>query len=581
VIAPESAPGINTQAIFRRLLLTNLLGAAFIFVLLEIWRPFFFLTDDNLDGALPWMNAMGRQLLAGQSPFVSHHVFGGDYNCLRDAAYLVWHPVYLLVSLLAGTPFHNAIIDTDAFVMLMVTTAGFTTLAVYLRRELDLALGDRWITFYTLSFVYTMIAMTTGASWFNYLCNESALPWLTLGILLPNWRRGVGLVALFSVHQVLGGHLLPTVSDSIFLSFFALGMAISRRSAVPMINWLAGYAIAIVVVAPFLLPILDGFSHSLRAGGTNLQDMQNNNVPALLFAPSIFLGLALPLFHHLEHPYITYTLSFGASAAVWCLLPALCSRAKWRGIEVVALLLMVFAMVLVIRPLVITKIMIHLPLFRSMRWPFRELVQFQFFLHLFLLVRPPGLSVAARKFSVFFGAGIFVIPLFFSQLPPTLNAMTWDRELVLGDGRARYWAKVLPLLKPTDRVAVIIPLDIYRNNRFEEPYSLLGTYEYAEIDGFVNAWGYSPTAPLDQVYTKTYAYYPFGAYRSSQKAALMAEKPDLKFITLESLFPLKITLSSRDGPTLDLTPFVPERKSKIPADAALLRHNELPTSSDN
>ena len=43
----------------------------------------------------------------------------------------------------------------------------------------------------------------------------------------------------------------------------------------------------------------------------------------------------------------------------------------------------------------------------------------------------------------------------------------------------------------------------------------------------------------------------------------MAERPDLKFITLESLHPLKITLSSRDGPTIDLTPFVPPRHSKI------------------
>jgi len=42
----------------------------------------------------------------------------------------------------------------------------------------------------------------------------------------------------------------------------------------------------------------------------------------------------------------------------------------------------------------------------------------------------------------------------------------------------------------------------------------------------------------------------------------MAEKPDLKFITLESLHPLKITLSSRDGPTIDLTPYVPKRLSR-------------------
>ncbi len=33
----------------------------------------------------------------------------------------------------------------------------------------------------------------------------------------------------------------------------------------------------------------------------------------------------------------------------------------------------------------------------------------------------------------------------------------------------------------------------------------------------VNTWGYSPTANRDQLYTKTYAFYPFGAYLPEQK----------------------------------------------------------------
>ena len=140
--------------------------------------------------------------------------------------------------------------------------------------------------------------------------------------------------------------------------------------------------------------------------------------------------------------------------------------------------------------------------------------------------------------------------------------MSWDRELILTGGYERYWAKVRPLLKPTDRIAVIIPFGLYEDNRFEEPYSLLGSYNYAELAGVVNAWGYSPTVPKDRVYTKTYAFYPFGAYHPLQKPALMAERPDLKFITLESLQPLKITQSSRDGPAINLTPFVPTRISK-------------------
>jgi hypothetical protein len=195
-----------------------------------------------------------------------------------------------------------------------------------------------------------------------------------------------------------------------------------------------------------------------------------------------------------------------------------------------------------------------------MRWPFRELLQFQFFFHLLLVLRPPGMLREFQKFAAICGALIFILPTVAFPLPPTFNSMNWDRELLLTGGFDRYWEQVRPLLKPTDRIAVIIPEEeVYDKDRFEEPYSLLASYNYAALAGVVNAWGYSPTAPRDQLYTRTYAYYPFGAYRPDQKAALLAERPDLKFITLESLDPLRITLTSRDGPPIDLTPFVPKR----------------------
>jgi hypothetical protein len=607
VIAPEPGEGINKQTSLLALLGKSLLLSALIFAGLEIWRPYYFLTDDNLDGALPFYTEMGQRLLSGHSPFITTHLFGGHYNYLRDPSYFCWHPVYLLVSMLAGTPFHNAIVDVDGFFLLMLATAGFVTLANHLRREMALAISDGWIIFFALSYTYSMIALTTGASWITFLGNYSALPWLVLGILQTRALRGIGLVLLFSLHQVLGGHLAPTVSGSIILSFFALGMSISRRSALPLANWLVGYAVALVIAAPLLIPMLHGFSTSYRAQGVTLEDMQANNIPVQDFPTSIFAGMTLWLFRTPVHPYTTYTLALGASAAVWCLISALgvsmlllavrlfhalrnlfgartdpdksgnktdggndplaaLKRAypKWRGLEVVTLILLIFIAVLICRPIVITEIMMHLPLFRSMRWPFREFVQFQFFLHLFLLIRPPELSLPMRRYLAIFGTIVFVLPLVFYPFPPTFNTMTWDRELILTGGTQRYWDQVRPLLKPTDRIAVLIPLDLYTDDRFEEPYSLLGTYNYAALVDVVNAWGYSPTAPRDQVYTKTYAFYPFGAYRPEQKQDLMAEKPELKFITLESLHPLRITLSSRDGPTIDLTPFVPVRHSKIP-----------------
>ncbi len=276
--------------------------------------------------------------------------------------------------------------------------------------------------------------------------------------------------------------------------------------------------------------------------------------------------MAIWMLHPIDHPYTTMTVALGACAAAWCFLPAMVSRAKWRGLEVVTGCMLLFGALVVCRPVWITEIMFHLPIFRSMRWPFRELIQFQFFFHLFLLVRPPGLTSRVRPYFALVGSAVLIIPMALYPLPPTFNSMNWDRELLFTGGFDRYWDQVRPLIKPGQRVAVLIPLDVYEGDRFEEPYSLLGTYDYAPMAGIVNAWGYSPTVPRDQVYTKTYAFYPFGAYNPQpgpynpdQKKALEAEHLDLAYITLESLQPLKITLSSDGGPTIDLTPYVPAR----------------------
>lgn len=529
---------------------------------LEIWRPYFFMTDDNMDGGYPIFMEMGRHLLHGQSPFVSDYLFGGNYFLLGDPTFFCWHPLYMTVSLLAGTPFHLLILEVDAFFLMMLATAGIVNLAWYLRKEMELELTDGWLMFFCMSFCYSLIAITTGSSWLNFLGNQSAMPWLALGILQKSWRNSIALVALFSLHQLLGGHLAPTVSSSIFFSFFAAGVSIYQKSVRPLASWLIGYTLAALITLPLLLPMLHGFFSSMRSQGVPLYDMQANNIPALSFPTSVFLGMALWIIHTPDHPHTTYTMAMGSSAAVWCLLPALLSRARWRGLEVVTAGMMIFVAILIMRPVWISQVMLHLPLFRSMRWPFREMLQFQFFLHLFLILRPPGLALVTRRFTAIFSTCIMVIPMLLYILPPTFNSMNMDRQYLISGRFDQYWDRVRPLLQPGNRYAVFIPWKIYTDDRFEEPYSLLGTYNYATIAHVVNVWGYSPTAPADQHKIRTVPYYPFGAYLPNQREALLKEDPDLKFITLERLVPLRMTLSSRDGPTIELTPYIPPENGK-------------------
>ncbi len=558
MIAPEPGAGINKQTSRLVLLRQNLLVAALIFLGLQIWRPCFYLTDDNLDGGLPFLTEMGHHLLHGQSPFYSDYLFGGHYNLQRDATFFVWHPLYFAGSLLAGTPCYYVMMDVMAFVLVMLTAAGFVNLSWYLRREGEIQISDGWIMFFTLSFTYSVIALATGSSWLNYIVNQGALPWLTLGIVQKNWRSGIGLVALFSVHQILGGHPLAMISNDILLSLFALGLSFSRRSLVPLASWALGSLIAVAVTSPMLYPLMGGFFSSSRALGVTLQDMLANNIPWWDFPIALLYGMALWIVQPPEHVHAVYSLAFCSSIASWCIIPAIMSRAKWRGLQLVALGVLLFSLLMVLRPVWLAEIMMRLPILKSMRWPFRELVEFQFFFHLFLLVRPPGLSLAVQRFSAAIGAFVMVVPMLCYLIPPTLNEMPLGRRLIFSGEFDRYWAQVRPLLKSSDRVAVLMPFSVYDNDNYEKPNALMNTFNYAMLSHVINANGYTHTPPSDQLYTQTAPYYPNGAYDVRQKAALLQERPDLKFITLESLHPVRITLSSANGPTIDLTPYVPE-----------------------
>ena len=80
-------------------------------VALQIWRPYFFLTDDNLVQYLPPMVEMGRNLQAGKPIFVSAYLFGGNYDWSSDAsAFAFLSPLLPLLSPVARSPYYFALI---------------------------------------------------------------------------------------------------------------------------------------------------------------------------------------------------------------------------------------------------------------------------------------------------------------------------------------------------------------------------------------------------------------------------------------------------------------------------------------
>ena len=532
-----------------------------LFLLLQLWRPCYFLTDDNLSACFPIYTEMGREMKAGNAPFTTEYLFGGGYNYLRDLDAVQWHPFILGPALLADTPARFWIVDLSTLLFLILTTAGFTVLACSLREDLALKIPDGFIIFYTLSFVFSTYILTVGASWINFLGNQSALPWLALGILDRKVWRGTVLVLLFTLHELLAGYSPLTLSSGLCLTLFAAGVARWRRSGGPFFNWCAGNLLALLILSPMLLAILDGFAHSVRIRGFSLAELSLYSIPAGTFLFSFFAGnwsepfaicLGDKSLQSLNFPYVSSLL---ACAGAWCLIPALFVRSPWRPLEKICLVLMGILVILIIRPDWLEEIMYQLPFFKSMRWPFREGMLFLFFVHLFLVLRypvqPPRRQTAVAVFSLL----MFLLPMPFIRVP-TLNPFFLDRQLLFSGAADRFWAGVKSQLQPGDEIATVIDWPYWQANSKDIPYTLLGTANYPAYFQVRCISGYSPTAPTDQLPLKTYPKLWFGAFRTDQVEDILAERPDLKLLQIEGTHPLKITISTSSGPEIDLSPYL-------------------------
>lgn len=521
----------------------------------------------------------GRDLKAGQTPFTSEYIFGGGYHYLRDLGATQWHPFILIPALLADTPARFWIVDISALLFLILTTAGFTVLAYSLREELSLKIPDAYVVFYTLSFVFSTYILTVGPSWVNFLGNQSSLPWLALGILDRKVMRGTILILLTTVHELLVGYAPLTVSGGLCLTLFAVGVAMWRHSGQPLFCWAAGNLLALLILSPLLLSIMDGFAHSVRIRGLSLSELSLFSIPAGTFPFSFFLGNWSELVAIWQGDKSLETLSFPfvssilACAAAWCLIPALFVPTPWRPLEKVCVVLAGILLVFVIRPEWLAVILYHLPFFRSMRWPFREGMQFLFFVHLFLILRFPERTPRWQPAVVFFSLMMFLLPLPFVRVP-TLNALFLDRELLFSGTAERFWVGVKSQLKPTDEIATVIDWPYWKANSKDIPYTLLGTANFPAFFQVRCISGYSPTAPMDQMPLKTYPGFWFGAFREDQVHQILAEKPDLKLLRIESTHPLKITMSTGAGPAIDLSTYLPSAavKSPVPDSAPLSGH---------
>lgn len=517
--------------------------------LLEAWRHFYFLTDDNLSSHLPILSEIGRNLLHGRSIFTSSFLYGGGYSLLRDPGCLwCWHPLVLLVSLLANTPALFWIIEIIAGSQLLLSVVCFMLLLNCVRKELNPDLGSGVVVFLGLSYGFTAFNVLVGPSWHPYLANQVALPLYLWGILHPRRGRGIALVGAGCMHACLTGLPSPWVFSLIFGSAMAVGTSLARRSWEAMGRWALGIGIALLLLSPVLVPALGGFWNSPRSEPLGLAAASSLSMPCHAVLVSSLLGTFskwVPFafentgFFALCEDHVR---ALGCCAAGWLLLPAIRGSRRWRALELVMAILFAVVLLVVSRPAWLGRCFLHLPLLQSIRWPFREILVAQFFLHVFIALRLPRM---APWRSVFLGAlGTLVLAVsVVAPGPPSFNPMERDRFLVLSGRAGQFWDGVRARLGEADGYYPLAsPKLVYLHFGWKFPYSLLGAYNYPALFRVRSQAGYLPAQPRDLDGSAPVPYFWGGIFDPKERDRLRARKPHAAFLEVERLYPLQMTL---------------------------------------
>lgn len=485
-----------------------LLGALLGWVLLQLWRPCFFLTDDNLDGYMPVLVAVMRRFLAGQSPFTEPHLYGGDYYLLRDVATIsLWNPLHVLLSPLSLTRFYYWVLDLQVLGCLLVCGGSMAALLLRLRHTEKLALSDRRILFLSLSYTFSVYVLLVGSCWGQFIGNVAALPLIVLGLWQDSWRRGLFLTSLGLGYGLLCGHTHPWIWTLFFGSFFVLGAAWAQRSARPLWVWGGALLLTIVAMSPLLYPAFTGFQGTPR---TNIltADLASRArvVPQVLF-PGFVLGAfgSVPavLAQHLWPSALEGSVPPPTLSKIWlhsfaisscfaggCLFHCWGARKQLSRLEWLMVGAILFTALFVARPMWLAEVLHHTPLLKSLRWPFREVFFTVFFLHLFIALRPVALSPRAVRLTAGLGVFFWAASLFPGGAPSFAN-MELDRRLIMSGQADEVWREVRQKAAPGDRFMPVLPEGWDHAELNEVPFSALGGFNYPALWGVTSLTGYS------------------------------------------------------------------------------------------
>lgn len=514
-----------------------LLGA----LALQLWRPLYHLTDDNLSGWWPITMQFYQRLWAGMWPFVNDSQFSGGYDLLKDAtSFSVVSPYIALCSVLVNTRFATWIPDLVSTLNLITIAGAFCWSALALRDSLALKITNGWIILLSLSFAFTPFNLEVGASWIGFLNAQASAAVLVAALFLPSTGKAIPLIAGALLYALFGGHMHPTLYLGLFAGIFTLLVAWALGSWQPILRYAAGGALALLLALPMLAPTLGGFSSGSRSVAMSVAQASSLNIPPLPLLASFLLGpvsvsLVEPVpLHPSSDPLFHCALVFALINLPLVVL--LVRHRQWSRLEGSICAVIALLGLFIVRPDWLGQTLAHVPLYRSLRWPFREVGLLQFFTHfLLLLLLGPATWKWARP-SAIVGAAMF--GLVFLNAPPTFQPFALDRKLILSGETHRFWEQVKnDYGRPLKIVVSGNPDDFYSSRNPAVPFSILGSYNYASIDGLVNVSGYTPTPPASAHLDHVSPFFFSGIFGHREAIYLQQRDPTLLRVSLLRIDP--------------------------------------------
>ena len=539
------------------LLVRTSLGVLVITLALQIWRPFFYLTEDSFTGFFPVAVQVCRAIWSGGSITANPYLYGGTGGLLTDPSSLgLWSPWLFIFSPVALTGMRDALVDLVSLGNSFVIAGAFASSASYLRKRLGLVYSDYLILFAALSYTFTPINLVMGSSWVGFLNAQVVYPVLLAAVHARRAWKGIAALSAAYLYGLIGGHAHPTIMAVFFGAFLAGGIAWAARSWRPLAIFAGAGAVCVVALAPVLLSTFAGFSGIARSSGFTPEASVVGRVPFDVLVNSLLFGPVSTFWHPAENVFEMapgFVMAQGFSVVNLAALIATCLALRHRRFgrySVVFVFLLGLTMLWIVHPPLVSFVHNHLPLLKSLRWPFRECTILLFSLHALLLWHADELRRLARPIRAMpFAVGVGAFALLALCPPPAFSSMELDRQLVLSGEADRYWAKIRNSTPASEPVRIVIgaspKLILDGWNNF--PMSVLGGYNFASLFQVTSVSGYRGNSPATQFYRGIYPLHWGGIFAEQVARELYAQEPGLTLVILHEFIVPRWSLTNRHG----------------------------------